>query len=516
MTFRNWLIAFATTMIFILIKGYTFNSGDQEEHLPQVYQMMNPALYPKDYFVSAFHQTFSVRFFFVWMIYLFQFIMPVSSVCFLFQLICITITAWAIQQIILHFKVSQLLADCTAFFAIVIFNRFTVGANALVDIQLTSSNISNALGALAFLSMLNKRWYVAAILAGVASLFQVLIGLQVFLIIGFLYSLPYNQKNIFLQIKFLMIYLLFASPMLFPTLYQQLKSYHESNDNTLFYYILYRVRNPNHYLPSTFPLADYIKFIFLTALAGIFHFSVNNELKQLWRNLFFIIVGGMLIYSFLVEGIGFMPIGKLQWFKVAGWMMMFNVIVIIYFLSELYLEKIKVVTRIFLPTHLILLCSFAALLIITNSVYLPSEDLRYRYHVGNYPETDLTKMHQWIKSNTPVDCLVLANPDDNSFLCEAQRSMPTGWKAIIHKPFFMIPWYHNFLLAYHNGNPFNGLNVLEQASEHYNKYPPLSTAKLYWDFRLVDLSQAIVLTEHEIIVHTEGTFSLLKNTLKNN
>ncbi len=516
MTLRSWLIAFTTTLIFILVKGYTFNSGDQEEHLPQVYQLINPELYPKDYFVSACNQTFSVRFFFVWLIYLFQFIMPVSVVCFLFQLICITVTAWAIQQMAVHFKVTQLLADCIAFFAIVVFNRFTVGGNALLDIQLTSGNISTALGALAFLAMLKKRWFVAALFAGMASLFQVLIGLQVILIIGFIYTIIDKPKNIFSQLKFLMIYLLFASPMLFPTLYQQLKGYNGSNDSTLFYNILYRVRNPNHYLPSAFPLEDYIKFISLTAIACVLHFSINKELKQLWRYVFLIVVGGMLIYTCLLEGLNYLPIGKLQWFKVGGWLMLFNVLVIFVFLSTSFSKKIKSLSRSMIPIPLLLFGSIAALLLITNSTYLPAERLRYRYQIGNYPETDLSNMHQWIKSNTPVDCLVLTNPDNNSFLCEAQRSMPTGWKAIIHEPFFLIPWYHNFLLTYHSGNPFNGFNVLDQASDHYNKNPPLPSSKLYWDFRLVDLRKGIVLPDHEKIVHIEGAFALLKTTLKNN
>ena len=510
MTKQAWLVAFITTLIFILVKGYTFNCGDQEEHLPQIYQMINPALYPHDYFITAYHQTFTVRFFFVWLIYLFHFVMPVAASVFMFHVLCVTVVAWCIQQIALHFNATPLFAQATSFFTLIFFNNYTIGGNMLMDIQLACGSFSAALCALAFYFMLNKRWYAVALFAGLAALFQVLIGLQVMVIMGMIYLMTEPWRaHIAATVKFGLLFLLAASPMLLPIVYLQMQT-PALNQNALFYDILYRVRNPNHYLPSAFPMQDYIRFCTLTVIAGILHFFVNDKLKQLWRILFATILGGMFIYTFLLEGIQFMPIGKLQWFKTSTWMMMMDVVIIFAAADALFSNVFLKLSQYKFPSALLIAGSVLILTVLFNSRYIPLKRFQYRYHLGNYPPTDLAIMHEWIRVNTPVDCVVLTSPNNYWFLCEAQRSMPVGWKAIIHEPFFLIPWYAKFITAYHNGLPFKGFNVLEQATDYYQQHPPLPSDKLSWDYRLTDFKEGKINSEKETIVHQQGNYALLK------
>lgn len=47
----HWFFALVATVLFIGLNGYSFNYVDQEEHLPQVYKLFNPSLYPNDYFM---------------------------------------------------------------------------------------------------------------------------------------------------------------------------------------------------------------------------------------------------------------------------------------------------------------------------------------------------------------------------------------------------------------------------------------------------------------------------------
>src|SRR2546423_1409103 len=182
MKLRAWIIAFFTAVIFIFVKGYYFNNGDQEEHLPLVYQLINPALYPHDYFVNACHQTFTVRFYFAWLIYLFHFLLPVSLVCFLFHLACLTCSAWAIRQMALYFGIEKLFADVAPSLVLIFFNSWTVGGNAFIDPQLTSGSFAVVLSTFAFLFALKRKWNHVAAFAGIASLFQLLAGMQLFFI----------------------------------------------------------------------------------------------------------------------------------------------------------------------------------------------------------------------------------------------------------------------------------------------------------------------------------------------
>jgi hypothetical protein len=49
----NYLYFFIVAIAYIFCNGYLFNTGDQAEHLPQVYQKLNPELYPNDFFLKA-------------------------------------------------------------------------------------------------------------------------------------------------------------------------------------------------------------------------------------------------------------------------------------------------------------------------------------------------------------------------------------------------------------------------------------------------------------------------------
>src|ERR1035437_10981393 len=98
-TFTYILYAVFIACIFLFVKGYQFNTDDQAEHLPQVYQLIDHDLYPHDYFVTEYHHTYSLRMFYVWLVYGLSFLAPISVVCFSMTLLCITISVYSFMQI---------------------------------------------------------------------------------------------------------------------------------------------------------------------------------------------------------------------------------------------------------------------------------------------------------------------------------------------------------------------------------------------------------------------------------
>ena len=503
---RAWLISFLIALAFICINGYTFNSGDQGDHLPLVYKLITPSLYPTDYFVSANANNFSIRFFYVWLIYFTQFVLPLPVTCFLFYILCLTITAWGIQQIALKLKSGILVSQAIAFSSLIVFNNFNIGGNAFIDVQLIAGTFAVTASVLALFFMLEKKWFAVAFAAGFATLFQVLAGLQIMFLVSVAFLIiEKGDRQLKIFFKMLMLYLLVSAPIMFPVIHNHL-FVPDQNNSALFYHILYNIRNPNHYLPSTFPLFDYVKFALLSSIAFVVHFNVDEILKKVWRIFFITIITFMIIYYVMLEHLHIMPIGKLQWFKTSMWLTLMNVIVIFNSISKN--KKITaLISRIKISLPIIAIACIAAFIAITNSRSIPFEQLKYRYHIGSFPKTDLTLMHDWIKSNTPTDAIIITTPDDDSFLCEAQRSMPTGWKAIIHEPQFLIPWYHTFLLVYHTGKPFIKSDILSQAVDHYNLFPPLPTSIVKWDYRL---TKGKINKTHESTIHKEGDFVLLK------
>ena len=79
----NYLYFFLVAIAYIFCNGYLFNTGDQAEHLPQVYQKLNPELYPNDFFLNYYNQTFTVRYYFTYVVYAFSLVVGVKASCFI-------------------------------------------------------------------------------------------------------------------------------------------------------------------------------------------------------------------------------------------------------------------------------------------------------------------------------------------------------------------------------------------------------------------------------------------------
>ena len=466
---KYWLWSFFVAVVFIAVHGYLFNSSDQEEHLPQVYKLHDAALYKGDYVVESLLSNFSIRFFYVRVVYVFSLLMPVSVTCFVLHLLLITVTAFFIIRTAQLFLVSSSASVAVAFLALVIMNNVTVGGNGVEDNLLTCTVFANAGCMGAWFYFFKKNYVTSFALAGVASLFQLLMGLHVFVLMLLMIFVLEKERTYIRMLFSSGVYLLFASPMLIPILYRQFFMSHSSSDD-LFYYVLYVFRNPHHYIPSFFPTKDYLKTgaLLIGAIFSVF------ILKPKWAKEFYVlillIVGGMLIYFLLLEKFNFLVIGKLQWFKTCTWLTVFCCIAICSWLVQVpVLQKLSGNKML---SQISIVISFLVVVLILNSKYLPTEKLKHRYAIGNYPKNDLTLMHEWINNNCEKDALFVSLPDDDSFLCEAKRPIIVGYKAVIHEPWFMTPWYVEFINTYHlhDNVKWEMKKVIPDASGSYSNY----------------------------------------------
>ncbi len=96
------------TLLFIAINGYTVNCGDQEEHLPYVYKLLNPALYPSDYVVPVQTSIFTVRFYFAWLIYGLGLVFPVVPTIFLLHFLSIYFVVYYLGKMNLKYLINRL------------------------------------------------------------------------------------------------------------------------------------------------------------------------------------------------------------------------------------------------------------------------------------------------------------------------------------------------------------------------------------------------------------------------
>ena len=366
-----------------------------------------------------------------------------------------------------------------------------------------SSTIAKGISAFALLQFIRSKYLFASIVLGVATLFQPLVGLQLFLLLGAILLL--FRRNLKETVVFGLGFIAVASFILVPTFARQ---FAESAvyDQDLYYEILYRFRNHHHYLPSLFPITHYVKFLFLTMIGvEVYAFTKPSD-----RGFFvpFVALGllGMLVYAVGLEFLHIQALGKLQWFKVSVWIAALSSIMLAGFVGPLlsgFLPLTKARHYLF-PFSFFLFLLLA--LAITNSKFLP-EQFQHKYLVGNRNYSDLEKMHFWIEANTAKDVRLLVSPDDNAFPCQAKRSMPIHFQAIIHEPFFMLPWYDDFKEIY--GVSIENMEGIDARAQAVNLYQTRNyRGSRYIDYRLDNLETCQFKAELGSIKHQEGKWIL--------
>jgi hypothetical protein len=462
----RWSYAFMVACLFLLVRGYSFNTGDQSEHLPQVYHALDSTLYPNDYFVPEACSQFTVRYFYVKLALALAKTIGLEWGAFLMTLLCITVMTWSFSRIaglIFQDKWAEWLSP---WFVLIVFYGFTVGGNHVMYNSLISSTLGKALASVALLQALQRRWFVTGILLGLASLFQVLVGLQLMLVMTIVAAVIANEKRILAVLSVWSGYLPIALLVIVPTMMQQFGD-DGDYDKTLYYEVLYRFRNYHHYLPSLFPWTHYVKFFGLLSLGSLGYLFTRPADRGLYPALTACVLIGMGIYTIGLELAGFSSLGKLQWFKSSVWVAGLSAVMLAGLVGAVIQSIIpsRPVRKV-MPLFSVFVTSIL-LVALMNSAWLPAP-MNSRYMIGNRQMTDLERMHVYIREHTPKDAMVLVSPDNNGFSCQAQRPMPVHFHAIIHTPQFMLPWYEKIQDVYGVGLGDIGTeNARQLATERY-------------------------------------------------
>lgn len=504
-----WLYALAVACVFLFVRGYAFNTGDQAEHLPQVYQLLDPGLYQGDYFVPQANGQFTVRHYYVKLALLLARTVGLEWGAFLLTLCCITLMAWAFHEMAWHMFRERWAALLAPVGVLLVFYGFTVGGNHIMYGTLISSTLAKALASVALLGFLKRRWAWAGLLLGIASIFQVLVGLQLMLVLTLVLPSVALDRRWRGMASFWTAYLVPALFVLIPTFGQQFGTQVEY-DAALYYEVLYRFRNYHHYLPSLFPATHYVKFLGLLMLGGVAYVWSRPADRDMSPILALAVLLGMVVYTVGLEVLGIHALGKLQWFKTSIWVAGFSAMMVA--------ATVGMVMQTLLPLDrtrnrvITLLCggiSLVLLALMTNSAWLP-ERFDGIYMVGNRRLSDQERMHLWIREQTPKQALFLVSPDNKGFSCQAQRPMPVHFHAIIHSPGFMMPWYAKVKDIYGVGlEDIGSSNARKLATERYemvqykgNAYPIT--------FRLDHTEQCRFVDELGPIVHREGPWVLTR------
>lgn len=503
-----WLYSLFVAVVYIAVYGYLFNTGDQAEHLPQVYKMQNPNLFKNDFFVQEYMRGFTIRDYYVFIVSLLSAIAPVAWVCFVLHVFSVTFSAFGIFRITQKLSNNKLAPFITPLLALIVFYSFTVGGNAVHEVQFISSSLAWPLATWAFYKLLSGQYTAAGAFAGFATLAQPLIGLQAFMLIFAIIILQNKHIRFGTIVYSFLMYCLTAALVLFPLFLRQFFTPFKG-DNELYLKLLYEFRNYNHYLPHLFPATDFAKFGFILLVGvGLLFKSTLNQ-KATLKQLFFLIFAGLVVYTLAMETHILYGIGKLQWYKTTVWIAVFSSIIIGIQLS-VWLEK-----KLYKPTLFkyyrigFTVLGGGLLFLILNSALLTG--LGEKYMVGNYTKSDLTLMHEWIEKNTDINAVILTSPVDEGFACQAKRAQPVCFKAIIHEPVYMLKWYALVTEVYGvTVDMAQGQKALKVANSLYKErnYKEHITQQLNINYRLDHAETCQYIANLGPVVHKQGNWVL--------
>ncbi|MBE2246470.1 MAG: hypothetical protein IAE67_04380 [Candidatus Competibacteraceae bacterium] len=503
------LYAMAVAVMFLCVRGYDFNAGDQAEHLPLVYKAMDSSLYTHDYFVTASEQTFTVRYMYVHVVTFFSRLMGVPAAVFLLTLICLMMSAWAFWAIAYMLSgncIAGYLAPWMVMF--VFYNYFSLGTDLIQGNMLVSGSFGLALSAVSIALFLMKKFRIAFFILGIAGLFHVMFSFNLFLLLFVGYLFFYRSKHEWILL--LCIYLVVSVSVLLPVVLRQTSEAY-IYDKDLYYQIQFVFRNYHHFMPSLFKTSHYIKFFGLTFTGVILLLFLPVRDKKFVFYFYAMVIFGFAVYALCLEVLGWMFAGKTQWPKgTTIWASMFSAILFSIAKAEVLTRWIRFGNnRIIIALSSIIVFVFG-IAVITQHIVLPNH-YAARYKVGNYPKDTLYNMHSWIRENTPVDAVFLVPATNDRFGCEAKRSAITGYRAIVHEPFFIMPWFETFCLVYHvtlnDGLQQNVYDILDYRYHTFN-VKSQSEHELHIDFRLVDMSKCKYLDELGNPLHVEGSWGL--------
>ncbi len=438
-------------VLYLFRFGYGYGASDQDEFIPYLLHLLNPDLYQNDWFVQSQTEAFSVRTWFVSLLRLLAFIMPVwMSVLtvYLASFAGIALAVYKLADLLTH---NRLAAVAGVFVVCILTPFWTLGGNDLVHSMLVPGMTAWAIGLWGFVFYLRRLHVAAALMAGVATLFQALVGLQVMaLLTGLMFfQLINSRENTEALIKAGITYVISAAPALIPLFYQQL-TYTPPllSSGPSVFYIMAEFRNPHHYLFNSFDKIRLVQF-FLLLLFGYFGLLYIQKKENAFRADFFNRMLGLVAAGCVIGYIGtevkpIMPIAKVQLFKMTIVVKVLMAIVVSYVTVSLLPTRLRDFLDGLVFEHPMKLAGIAMAGTLALFLLQPHrlEQKVYPWSVQQSPEYQIAA---WAKANTEMGEVFAVPPSWSSFRSHAERAIVINHKAFPHRNEDMPIWYDRLI-----------------------------------------------------------------------
>ena len=446
------LLCLLAYFAYLIRFGYGYGSSDQDEFLPFLFSILQPELFQNDWFVQSQSSAFSVRTYFVYLLRGLSFLFPPwLSVALVYLTSWLGISA-ALLSIGFSLTRDRLAAAGASVLILVATPFWTLGGNDLVHSMLVPSMTAWAVGLWGLYYYIENRVLLTAVLLGIATWFQALVGLQLAAILGLalFFNFCKSHQSLFASSTSLLeygpVYALSASPALIPLFYQQFTQADTSLDAGIpsLFYIMGAFRNPHHYLFFSFDEARAIRFAGVVLLGCL---SLIALRRSVVRTEVRCILGLASICSaFWVVGFvcteifEVLPVAKLQLFKSSVLVKALMVIAVCAWFSHLLPTRIHRFFDRLAYSQTWVLVFLAIVAAAGVYLYQPQRPYEKIYPLSRNSES-IAEVETWIEANTPVDAVFLIPPSISTFRSHARRAIVINHKSFPYRDADIGVWF---------------------------------------------------------------------------
>ena len=429
-----WFLPLATLLLYLLRHTYRFPDGNQDDILPLLLHLLDPELLATDWLVTGQADTFGTRTLFSWFTYWPARWMGPAATYALLYVVSWFCVAHAVFALSYRISASQVAATGAVVAVLLLTPKFTLGGNDLAVPALIPSSPAWGLALWGLLLCDRGRHGVAAVLLGVSTWLQALIGLQMTGLCALLMLVQRKPLKALLLLS--AIYAVVALPALGPQVLQQWET---STTDTSLYHILFELRAPHHYIPTRFDAHRSLAFAGLLGLSlGCFPLLSKKQ-----RQFPVQILGVVALYCIVgyagTELARSESIGKLQLFKITVVGKIMIVAVICHAISK---HLPRSMARCLALLHARRGITFAGVAVAATLLVTTSPNaLGFRSVAAPEDGPDHLRIEAWAQAETPKDAVFAVPPSWDGFRSRAQRSIVVNFRAIPYQPPRIYEWY---------------------------------------------------------------------------
>ncbi len=443
-------------VLYLFRFGYGYGASDQDEFLPYLAHLQNPELFANDWFVQSQAASFNIRTCFVYLLFGLSAVMPPFYATTLVYALSWFGIAAGLYALAYALSADRLSAIACVGGALVLTPFWTLGGNDLAHSMLVPSMVAWALAVWSWVLLVQDRPAGSAVLVGLATWFQGLVGLQTALLIGaylvagpFVYAHPL-ARGLRKTAVFSIVFVLCSFPALGPLLYQQLfgASMPDGHAPHDLFYIMASFRNPHHYLFHSFPASRVVRFaaILVPGLCAAL-WGLRTRMRP--ASIFVLTVSSVIAVVCAISYLGTewrqqLFVAKLQLFKTtvtAKFLFLILLCTAVIGLIPASMRQRLEGTLFDYPGRILGVLALVSLAIgawqpdrIASTIYPLSRSSAPAY-----------EMTSWIQAHTPGEAVFAVPPSRSDFRSHAQRGIVVNHKAFPYRDEDMVIWFERLL-----------------------------------------------------------------------